>query len=492
MGKRKILTKKNKKHTKIKSKKIKKNSKYSMKGGVDPLNMIKYQTFHALFKENEPKILIPPEEINIHGVNKHTIENIKTKIQHNYNTEIKSISQHNNQNQNQNQNQNKIPSKIEIKSIERDTILFFLEYLKNNIRYINFTEYLQKIELICDNIRTQIINSDDYDTIILIASMQIEKSNFWILLLYLKFIDTDLMAKIETKQIYVTSNIEQLYTYYQNPEVILTKKVAVIYFDDMIYTGLQAASAFKYKRLNNDMVDIFLGVGFITTTTIKLFTRFFQEKIKIFDNIEIIPSMDVQLATWVTEQYNNLMEGKESIFNKLFKELFTDENKAEHKIIYDLFKNLIFIKLFKFNEKLPELSELPTINSQQSKHILHSIYLIKKLYKPFESANKKTLVYFDHKLADGVSTMDVFLRFGTYPINENQECQFESVINNCEPYETPKNLCQEALEGITDEKSCPKTFYKTIKYTFNGRELHKTQNIDTLFALITLLKNEQQ
>jgi hypothetical protein len=481
MGKRKILTKKNKKHTTIKSKKIKKNSKYSMKGGVDPLNMIKYQTFHALFKENEPKILIPPEEINIHGVNKHTIENIKTKIKDNYREEISQI-------QNQNQNQNKIPSKIEIKSIERDTILFFLEYLKNNIRYINFTEYLQKIESICDNIRTQIINSNDYDTIILVASMQIEKSNFWILLLYLKFIDTDLMAKIETKQIYVTSNIEQLYTYYQNPEVILTKKVAVIYFDDMIYTGIQAISAFKYKILNNDMVDIFLGVGFISTTAIKLFTKFLREKIKIFNNTEIIPSMDVQLDAWVTEQYNNLMEDKESIFNKLFKELFTDKNKEEHKTIYDLFINLIFIKLFK--EKLPELSELPTINSEQSKHILHSIYLIKKkLNKTFNSEKRRTLVYFDHKLADGVSTMDIFLRFGTYPINENQECKLESVINNCKVYELPQNLCQEALAGIPDEKSCPKTFYKTIKYTFNGRELDKTQNIETLFALITLFKN---
>jgi hypothetical protein len=485
MSKSNILTKKNKKSPNIKSKKIKKNQKKSkkMKGGVDPapLNMIEYQTFHKFFEENKSKILIPQEEINTHSVNYHTIENIKEKIKTNYEHEIAEI------NKNNNQNKSKISSMIENKSIKRDVILFFLEYLKNNIRYINFTEYLQKIESISDNIKTQIINSDAYDTIILVTSMQIEKSNFWILLLYLQFIDADLMNKIKEnkKKIYVTSNIEYIYKYYETPELKLSKKVAVIYFDDMIYSGIQSASAFKFKILRNDMVDIFLGVGFISTIGLDVFKRFFKETIKIFANTEIIPVIDIQFDTWVNDQYNNLMKGNESIFNKLFIKLFTDENKADHEKIGDLFKKIMLEKIC--TDKLVSLEF--NSNDVLKNDVLKKIYSMKSLEqkKGFYCRKTHTLTYFDHKLADGLSTMNIFLRFGTYPINEQQECLIESVINNCGVYQLTPNLC-DSSKTITDEDSCPKTFYKTIEYTFNGQTLNKIKTIDSY--LNTLFKNK--
>jgi len=78
-------------------------------------------------------------------------------------------------------------------------------------------------------------------------------------------------------------------------------------------------------------------------------------------------------------------------------------------------------------------------------------------------------IYFDHKVADALSTFQKFLRFGIYPINYDAECEHESIINNCEPpidTYTYKNMCKDYLHDIPSEFVCPIPYYKTIIYEY--------------------------
>jgi hypothetical protein len=79
-------------------------------------------------------------------------------------------------------------------------------------------------------------------------------------------------------------------------------------------------------------------------------------------------------------------------------------------------------------------------------------------------------IYFDHKLADGLSTFQKLLRFGTYPLNQNDICIHRSLINNCEVPNIDEqkitNLCNFDLIDIPDDTSCPISFYKNIEYKY--------------------------
>lgn len=95
-----------------------------------------------------------------------------------------------------------------------------------------------------------------------------------------------------------------------------------------------------------------------------------------------------------------------------------------------------------------------------------------------------SMTYFDHKLADNVSTNDLMIAYAPTPFGRSM-LQLHSLIANCSPYAygwstdiTPSWV----MLTINDE--CPPPFYKRIPYTYRGRKIWtETQDwlIETLF-----------
>jgi hypothetical protein len=95
-------------------------------------------------------------------------------------------------------------------------------------------------------------------------------------------------------------------------------------------------------------------------------------------------------------------------------------------------------------------------------------------------------VYFDHKLASGVSIFQSLLAFGLTPQNNSYP-----LISGCENVYTPnkiQHIYDEYLDDLImdlnqslNQKVCPVSFYKTINYTYNNETIN---NFDELYKTI--------
>lgn len=111
--------------------------------------------------------------------------------------------------------------------------------------------------------------------------------------------------------------------------------------------------------------------------------------------------------------------------------------------------------------------------------------------KNFLKLNNKNLtnVYFDHKLASGLSIFQGILAFGLYPPSKTNFNEYDwrkkmtvnSLIRGCENFYNNENIGYLYLDSNDfheDYKnSCPLPFYKTINYTFNNIKLNDIEKL---------------
>lgn len=92
---------------------------------------------------------------------------------------------------------------------------------------------------------------------------------------------------------------------------------------------------------------------------------------------------------------------------------------------------------------------------------------------PYQYKPGLCAVYFDHKLPDVVSVFQSLIALGTTD-NRNY---IGSLISGCEKFQYFYQLGKNAPPVIPyetdfdDDGTCPRAFYKTIKYQFNGRDI---------------------
>jgi hypothetical protein len=97
--------------------------------------------------------------------------------------------------------------------------------------------------------------------------------------------------------------------------------------------------------------------------------------------------------------------------------------------------------------------------------------------------NKLYPIYFDHKLADSVSTFQLTYALGRDEVTGDPNFKYEpmSLIRGCELYkevDDPETLETGDILDIVKEKMCPPPFYKYIQYTFRGKVI---ENLEDLF-----------
>lgn len=310
--------------------------------------------------------------------------------------------------------------------------LLFIIRLIEIYKYVNFNEYIEQINKVCDEIKEFLKNNyEKYEKIYFIAIMDITKSNTWIMFLFLYYLKDFINEHL---------NIKEKIKIISNEHIVETNSLGLI-FDDMSYSGKQISN--HYTNKNN---NIYLSMPYISKTALDLLKQK-SFNVLYWNNMIIIPKLSDLFENdntnfWNYEDFNN--EDVKKLFENIQKFSVSDKKEVYKK----LFKNFCMIN--------------------KRKQIF---------YNGFQCEETLIPIYFDHKIADYISTFQKLLNFSTYPIKTTSDCvpicNNFSLISNCEVeipnfyLDNEKNLCNTIIQrDIPDDYTCPKTYYKTIKYEF--------------------------
>jgi hypothetical protein len=314
----------------------------------------------------------------------------------------------------------------------------FLKRIIEIFRYVSFNEYLCIIRKISQEIKEFLLNNhNNYSSIYFTGLGPISKSYTWVLFLFLNelndfFINNnEIMNKIKVGDYHkyetdiLSKKLDKNNLYYQVIEKpIDNKRILFLYFDDMSYSGTQIANTIVDSKMCDieNICDYYLTCVFISETALTKIQNEINSychnfKIKYWNNIQIIPTLEKQF-------YYNIPDNEKSYYKKIYEKI---------------------------------------CNSYENNKFMG--------FGCFES---HTPIYFDHKIADFMSTLDKLLYFGSYPINTDcieSKCirtpLLKKCIENNTIIEKDINFCNNFYMGVNEEMECPKTFYKQINYKYD-------------------------
>lgn len=292
--------------------------------------------------------------------------------------------------------------------------------------YIPFNIYKAKLEQIAEEILAM---ESTYDDIYMYVPQELSRSNTWVgLLLFRTFADRILKDKLH---IIFSAGGESGYTYLEerfkaNPE----KRILAFIVDDMSYSGTQLSFDIPSRVETYRSVDFYACVAFIGSAAVDVLRPL---GLKFFTSTSVCPSIQNIVTRY----------------------------KEERKVPFP---------------DSPYAGNLESTYDELLK-ILGSISYNKKFYSALSVYKSQIPIYFDHKIADSLSTFTVILQFAPTPkANSNKSpCILESLITGC-PNPTlhqAGNLCRG--EKVRMDYECYKAYYKTIPYTYSGVIIDDTE-----------------
>jgi serine/threonine protein kinase len=422
----------------------------------------------SFYEENKDKIYIPAEDVGKYTINRKNIDRwIETvaKTSNRYTCKQKYLKYKQFSKETDDEELKQEYAMISEKARQNmecdradhtDVYTLFAKLFSAFIRYIPFNEMLTKISNICIEINTI---STDYDYIYLLINDEINKSNTWVALLYIgELLKLNYFNTFKDK-IRIVSDKENIKdTILQDPEDEPLKYL-VLHIDDMSYSGTQMNFTILNKQTIEGLnITWYLCVAYISTTAIQLF----EDNKKIvsrFENTEVIPSFIEKI--------------RKAVLDGLVKDTSGNPYTINSSIIRDLLFMLSRNKGTKLDAK-----DYDFFYGEEA----------------WNCRNHQVAVYFDHKIADVVSVFQKIFNGGTFP-SERENCFFISLINNCpiDPYKGEGCMLSENNRGlqtdIADDETCPKTFYKQFKYSYDCFTIKNvsdtTRKYPTLLEVLT-------
>ena len=295
---------------------------------------------------------------------------------------------------------------------EKVQSLMFFNRLISVIRYVNFDEYLSKIINICQEIKTFLLtNHNRYNKIFFGGYGKIFKSYTWVLFLFLNELSSFFTTNSEiTNKIFIGDDkLENT--------VADSNKYLYLFFDDMSYSGTQMVDSIptNEKSIN---IDIYITAPFISFVAKEKLLRS-NLNVKFWENIELVPKLETSFLSGIQA-----------------------DQKDEYQTI--------------FNNVCRNHHASPTDH----------------FYQAYQCMDTMIPIYLDHKIADGISTFQKLIYFGTYPMNKScdESCIRTPLIKKC--VDNNRRLyaeisyCSQFIADIDDDNTCPQTFYKKIIYNF--------------------------
>ena len=301
----------------------------------------------------------------------------------------------------------------------------FIEFLLY-VPFDKFYEILNRISLQL----VEIVNSGDYKNIYFYIPDSANKSNLWVALLFLDcLVRNHILSSDEMREkIKFVNNYDALVNDSKN------EKSLCLYCDDMSYTGSQIKSNFM-RRKNTNLDDTNIDKYFI----IAYLSNAAYTKLSIIKNVHFFKD------TVVVNSYIDQLKHK--------------YGETNPKMVENV------VKMFTYT------------NNQNDAFFTQG-------RKACNCNMSYTPIYFDHKIADELSTFNKLLFTGSYPTTS--VCEINPLIHGCNnivELETlfGKNPCTTNYT-LDSEVPCFPSFYKTIDYTINGNKIDEEKNIVALLV----------
>lgn len=380
------------------------------------MKTLSYQTFLSFYNENKNKLFMPvsgnrsinAEHVNIwyDNIEKYSPENVK------------------------------------------DVYLAFAKTYIEILMYVDFNTFLVATEEISQDIAILLENHIQYDKIYFYIPEEVTKSNFWITLLVFHYFNklvsrsrsrskstrsrsrsrsksprSRSRSRSSSNETSLMNKIQFTYDFNWIIESCYNggtpNKTLCIYCDDMPYTGNQLISNIRIPRKYSSI-----------------------EKDIIMANLNIIvgcPYISNIAKTKLEEMsYVNLCN-RSRIVNSYIDELKLRYLDSDPEMVNQI------LEMFNFKNPLYALGR-----------------------NAGECSSSYIAIYFDHKLADELSTFKKVILTGAYPVKDEGDCSINPLINGCS-----KSEITEALPGykcnrpysFDAELDCYIPYYKTIVYT---------------------------
>ena len=306
----------------------------------------------------------------------------------------------------------------------------FASQIIQHTAYVSYMEFIDQLDNVCKSFKK--FYKDVDAEFILIVPFTVNKSNFWVSLLAFPSL-RDMISDVQ-------NDITCAYNKYVIGKK--SKNVVCIICDDCAYTGNQIASycSLDPHRILYDgkpdeppdtsieWINWLKGVTNHTTNLEKTI-----DKAKFSVNL-LVPFMSTMAQQVITERSFVMISRSAKIF-KLFRE---------------------HVDMSEFNQNV-----------------------IREFESSFQYHTNISAIYFDHKIADAVSTFNkVFLLAPVFNCGTLRKsvcfiqgcCNARPVDDNINIYDVYINM----EDHIT--KACPPTFYKSIVYTNNGVKIKNTES----------------
>jgi hypothetical protein len=286
--------------------------------------------------------------------------------------------------------------------------------------HVPFSEFYSNIQKVCESFNDS--HKDVNGVFVLIVPPYLYKSNLWVSLLAFKFIE-----KITHAYNYVTDVFNATL---DEKSDLYNKNVHCIICDDCAYTGSQIfnMSSIDYKAVN--FPDKKQEPDRLSKTWLEWYDETSVNAKKFISGIDIKKFSVSLVIPWLT------------------------------KYAIQLLQDLHYVKIPKDKTRVWSFPEFININR-------FPIPLINEFKNTFQYHNNITSIYFDHKIADAVSTFNKVYFLG--PIfNTYSTSPFIHGCDNSTPDDIDTHEQYLAVEKSTSNTLCPQTFYKSLKYTFRG------------------------
>lgn len=377
---------------------------------------------------------------------------------------------------------------------ERTFYLFYAKAFASILEksYIPYPVFFNQIQRIANEILRK-IESETYTHIVFVLSGELEKSNIWISLLCMDVWDKSPSFFQFANKIRVIS-LKSKESVTLNHLNIPENKTLFLHFDDMSYSGGQAADAIHSFwnphsiKPTDTNVDYYVTMPYVTEVA-KAYILEYNPGVRFLDSTVMVPNFLQQVEGYLNSLPSDEKEQNAHHFQQLkdmcHEYYFTVSGNPRNRVSSDI---LNIERVRKLTRKQIKSSRATRPPSSFEKGVW-----------AFRCSAFKTLIYFDHKLADDYSTFQKILYFGSYPINNNKNtppCEHESLIQGCSIHPdllqymntTEKNACRNYIQydskvgNISQDYICPKTFYKHIQYTLCTRVVLKMKDFESTFV----------
>lgn len=316
----------------------------------------------------------------------------------------------------------------------KETYLFFANTFIEFLLYVSFDNFYSIINNISFELKT-LFTENNYNKIYFYIPDNIHKSNLWVSLLILNcLINNNIINNEIQNKIYYINNYNDLLNHSNGD------KSLCLYCDDMSYTGSQIYSNFIIRKkgniiINDANIDKYILISYLSDVA--------KQKISTLKNIHFFNST-INVQSYINQLKEKYFESNTAMVNNI-------------------------LKMFEYNPNDP-------------------IFQIGRV--ACSCSTKYIPIYFDHKIADELSTFNKILFTGSYPIDKNiinNSCEINPLINGCTNSvdELSKIFDNPCIESVTldSEIPCFPTFYKTILYTFNNKVINNKNDENIIDVL---------